>query len=432
MNAQTSNPRSVLHALTPIGIGTPDVESLLSYLCRLAVSHAVSVTELSRKVARTVGWELSDHYNWKRLHLSGNGEAASNWSGALSALTSVGQLDQLTLLPWADVIAQQSLTTTSARWCPQCLAEDRASGRSPYLRLAWDVGCVTACPLHKTQLVHVCPDCGRTDARNRFAYVVPGWCAHCGAFLDGVEHCVPATPEEIWKASQVGEVLEAQAALRTLPTRESLHECLHELVARLDHGKSAVFARRIGLSKGTVHHWLRDGGVPALPAHLRVASQTGLPLAKLLAGELADWSPAAAGTHQLSILFPRQGQRTVRRELDWDEVRVELTAMERLQAPVSVAEAARRLDINVRLIYQNANKEARVLAERWRQYMRRRGEQSVENARAAIDVACQDIVSEGKAICLREVRGRVPQDVLGSVRGVICLIQDAKERTATA
>ena len=119
MSPPLSNPRSVLHALTPIGVGTPGVESLLSYLCRLAVSHAVSVTELSRKIAKTVGWELSDNYNWKRLHLNGNGEAARNWSGALSALTSIEQLDQLTLLPWADVIAQQSLTTTSARWCPR-------------------------------------------------------------------------------------------------------------------------------------------------------------------------------------------------------------------------------------------------------------------------------------------------------------------------
>ncbi|CAJ0730236.1 MAG: TniQ family protein [Ralstonia sp.] len=431
MSPPLSNPRSVLHALTPIGVGTPGVESLLSYLCRLAVSHAVSVTELSRKIAKTVGWELSDNYNWKRLHLNGNGEAARNWSGALSALTSIEQLDQLTLLPWADVIAQQSLTTTSARWCSQCLAEDLASGCSPYLRTAWDVGCVTACSRHRTQLVHVCPDCGRTDARHRFAYVVPGWCAHCGAFLGGVEHGVPAAPEEIWKASQVGEMLAVQATLESVPTRESLHDCLRELVARLDHGKSAAFARRIGLSKGTVHHWLKDGGIPALPAHLRIASQTGLSLAKLLAGDLTDWSPATAEIHQLAFLFPRQSQRVVRRTLDWCQIRAELTAMGRSLVPVSVAEAARRLDIDVRQLYQNANKEARILAERWRQYMRRRGEQSIANAREAIDVACQDIASQDKAINLREVKERVPQEVLGSVRGVISLLQDAKGRITT-
>lgn len=102
--------------------------------------------------------------------------------------------------------------------------------------------------------------------------------------------------------------------------------------------------------------------------------------------------------------------------------------MRTLPVPVSVAEAARRLDIDVRLLYQNANTEARILAERWQQYMRRRGEQSLENAREAIDAACVDIVDEGKAINLREMRARVPQQVLGSVRGVISLLRGAKER----
>lgn len=428
MSTQLSNPRSVLHALAPIGVGTPGVESLLSYLCRLAVSHAVSVTELSRKIAKTAGWDLCDNYNWKRLHLSGNGEAARNWSSALSALTSVEQLDQLTLLPWADVVAQQSLTTMSARWCPQCFAEDRAAGRSPYLRLAWDVGCVTACQRHRTQLVHVCPDCGRADARHRFAYVVPGWCAHCGAFLGDAEHPMPATPEETWKGSQVGDMLAAQATLQAVPARESLHEGLRELVARVDHGKSAAFARRIGLSKGTVHHWLKEGGIPALPAHLRIASQTGLSLAKLLAGDLANWSPTTE-VHQLTFLFPRLGERAARRELDWEQIRAELTAMGKLLVPVSVAEAARCLDVDVRLLYQSANKEARILAERWRQYMRRRGEQSVANAREAIDVACQDIASQGKSINLREVKERVRPEVIGKVRNVIGLVQGARERS---
>ena len=124
----------------------------------------------------------------------------------------------------------------------------------------------------------------------------------------------------------------------------------------------------------------------------------------------------------------RQCQRAPRRTLDWDQIRAELTEMGNSLTPVSVAEAARRLDVDVRQLYQNANTEARILAERWRRQLRRRGEQSLDNAREAIDVACQNIVSQGKAINLREVRERVPQEVLGSVSGVISLLQDAKGR----
>lgn len=102
--------------------------------------------------------------------------------------------------------------------------------------------------------------------------------------------------------------------------------------------------------------------------------------------------------------------------------------MGKLLVPVSVAEAARRLNVDVRLLYQSANKEARILAERWRQYMRRRGEQSIANAREAIEVVCQDIASQGKAINLREVKERVRPEVIGKVRNVISLVQDARAR----
>lgn len=39
-------PRSILHAVMPIGLGTPQVESLTSYFCRLANSHACTTNDL--------------------------------------------------------------------------------------------------------------------------------------------------------------------------------------------------------------------------------------------------------------------------------------------------------------------------------------------------------------------------------------------------
>src|SRR5438093_4538436 len=40
-------PRSLLFALQPIGVGTPFVESLTSYISRLAEVHAVTVSDLA-------------------------------------------------------------------------------------------------------------------------------------------------------------------------------------------------------------------------------------------------------------------------------------------------------------------------------------------------------------------------------------------------
>jgi DNA-binding phage protein len=427
MTQAISNPRSMLHALEPIGLGTPEVESLLSYFCRLAVSHSVSVAALCRQVARNVGWELSEKHEWHVGNIGGIGDAASNWSAALSALTSVERLDRLTLLPWRDVVAQSSLAATSARWCPGCFAEDRDSGRTPYFRLAWDVGAVDVCTRHKTRLEHVCPDCGRQNARHKSAYVVPGWCSHCGAFLGEREHDAPGSPEELWKANQVGKLLQAHGSLETPPSRPEMLGAILALVTKLDNGKGAVFARRIGLGKATVHHWLKNGGTPTLSAHLRIASQTGLAVPQLLTGNLSSWTPCTAEVHQLALLFPDETKRAAARVIDWDKIRDELHAFSRLPSIISVSEAARRLDVDARLLYQHANKEARILAERWKQYMLRRKEQSVVNARTIIEAACRDILADGKAINLRELNTRVPKDVMGSIRGVIDVLQDVKE-----
>lgn len=111
---------------------------------------------------------------------------------------------------------------------------------------------------------------------------------------------------------------------------------------------------------------------------------------------------------------------------DWEQVRAELTAMSHLPGIISVLEAARRLDIDPRLLYQHANREARVLAQRWTQYMARRAQQSSEKATTAIEEASRDIVSDGKAINMREIRERVAPEVPGSVRKVIRLAKNAR------
>ena len=49
LNPPTLRPRTYLYHLEPIGIGTPLVESLTSYIGRLAAAHAVSMGILSTK-----------------------------------------------------------------------------------------------------------------------------------------------------------------------------------------------------------------------------------------------------------------------------------------------------------------------------------------------------------------------------------------------
>jgi hypothetical protein len=50
-------------------------------------------------------------------------------------------------------------------------------------------------------------------------------------------------------------------------------------------------------------------------------------------------------------------------------MRAELARLAALPVPISVAQAAQRLSVDRRHLYLQANKEARILGERWKRYV---------------------------------------------------------------
>ncbi len=234
------NPRSVLHALEPMGLNTGEVESLLSYFCRLAASHSTSTLSLSRAIAQRFEYEVEAEFDWFHRQLSGIGESAMTWSSALSALTSMPRLDRLTFLPWRHVIAPNGLPlATKGQFCPQCLTDDLTNGKTPYFRLAWESKSVTVCHRHSVRLSQHCPCCGKDNVRHAAAFVIPGWCTKCGSFLGSGSHAedvVPVEPSEVWQARQVHELVLAQQKLPLEPTRQAWADAIEHIVDEMDGG----------------------------------------------------------------------------------------------------------------------------------------------------------------------------------------------------
>lgn len=433
---KASNPRSVLHALEPMGIGTPEIESLLSYLCRLAVSHSTSTLSLSRAVAHHFEHAVEEQFDWYHRQLSGVGESALTWSSALSALTSVPRLDLLTFLPWKDVIAQNGLPIVSkGQFCTHCLAEDLATGKAPYFRLAWESKAVTVCAKHLVRLTQHCPCCGMDNVRHAAAFVVPGWCTKCGAFLGSAASDAPTStdPAELWRARQVGELVSAHSQLATPPQRQNLMDAVQHLIEEMDGGQSARFAKRIGLSKGTVHYWLQTDKTPTLEASLMVAAQSGIGLTLLLQGDTRNWTPPTEGQQlPLELVKPPTHQRSARRHLDWVDIEVRLKKFLMQPTPISVREAARQLDLEPRQLYLNVNQTARQLAARWLAYLKRRRQSNLDHVMPILENAGREVLMEGKALNLREISARVPQEVISSIPGIFGILKSVQSNLESA
>jgi hypothetical protein len=124
--------RSRLYHLKPLGVGTPNVESLTSYLQRLANEHCVTTGKLIiTEIARHCGRRSLTHkiesisqilgIGQRRTALNGTGLMAANLIHALEVLTLRQDLRFLTLLFWEQVLSVRSLLRRFRAWCPTCV-----------------------------------------------------------------------------------------------------------------------------------------------------------------------------------------------------------------------------------------------------------------------------------------------------------------------
>ena len=130
----------------------------------------------------------------------------------------------------------------ATRYCPECLAGDGSAIQEafggPWLK-AWHLPVVSACPVHKRLLEHLCPECGQAIRGRRpgssaallpamLAGLHPAQCrteirqgkgrhpACCGARLDQDSQCRPASPGLIALQDKILGILDPDGPAATL------------------------------------------------------------------------------------------------------------------------------------------------------------------------------------------------------------------------
>lgn len=133
------------------GVGTQDVESLASYVCRLAAAHAVGAWQVRKLLMGHVGpgpcWGRVKETRFEALCASTQG--AVNLVAALEALTGQSNLSCGTLTKLQHVLSRRcdGLFFPRRRWCPECYRDDEAR---PFEPLHWRLQFIQRCPTHLT------------------------------------------------------------------------------------------------------------------------------------------------------------------------------------------------------------------------------------------------------------------------------------------
>ena len=209
-----------LYSREPVGVGTPLVESLTSFLGRLSTAQYMMPSAVCNELVRPlVPEDMKGKVFWRE---GLNGQNGVTWDGhseitevlvdALTKLTALPDLSLHTLLPWRQLLLDQksgALRWGQRRWCASCLAGWRAKGVEPWEPLLWRVAVVRRCPVHCTPFSEVCPRC---QVRQGYmpGMVRIGVCRKCGHHLETGDPLVCtgaraplATPEERWGMGSV-------------------------------------------------------------------------------------------------------------------------------------------------------------------------------------------------------------------------------------
>ncbi len=311
-------PRSRLYSLRPMAIGTLRVESLSSYIMRLAEAHTVSVRTL---ILREFFPNLSikpKNAHFSGLHsLNGMGACFEQWVAILGKLTSRHDLCALTLLPWQSQLTSGGILRRRRTWCPRCFQEWHRHGVPIYECLAWVLAPVTVCPIHCALLEQHCRHCHR-PMLVLSAHAHPGFCAHCNGWL-GDDSTAPDAPasqqvmeDELWIANQVGEFLALGAAASDNGSPCHLLSNLQRMLGELATGNQLLFGRVAKISNTTLDGWLKGKWLPSLPLVTRICQNLRLPLNRLVLEEVSSTDPEWSVLATTDLLAARRRQRALR------------------------------------------------------------------------------------------------------------------------
>jgi len=290
--------RSPLLPIEPLGLGTAGIESLTSYIHRLAdalslPTQALVTLELSCRLQRKSMLSTKDGhcdlYSALGAALNGNTGSAAEMVELLHRLNQRSDLNKLTMLRCGLHIATTPLVRTRQAWCPMCYRHWHEGKQPLYNPLLWTLETVRLCHLHHIPLMEKCGKCGAAH-RPLCRRQIIGHCPRCGAWLgaDGAQNSSESPIDaRNWDLAVVEEVGEFLVKLQGGPERTEgrFAENVRRLVASCFNSRHA-FSLFIGMHPKTVKSWTEGTQTPSLESAAFLSCAFKIPIWDLLFSDI--------------------------------------------------------------------------------------------------------------------------------------------------
>ncbi|MRG85101.1 helix-turn-helix domain-containing protein [Salinibacillus xinjiangensis] len=264
-------PRSVLCGIEPIGLGTSYVESLSSYISRLAIYHNVHITTLLNETIgpRLESTYLKDKFS-KRLSpnryylINGISTINREFINVLEKLTGRNDIEHLTFKNWEGIFSK-NIVVKNKRWCPVCLEEWRKESKPLYEPLIWLVSDIEKCEIHSSSLKEHCPNCGKKLAfihRN----LLVGHCQYCYQWLGESESFNKKgflSRDELFLIENYKKLLESGPERISFPSKNFISLLLPKIKENISIGRVIDFAQFLDVRYKKLIDWMKNRHIPS-------------------------------------------------------------------------------------------------------------------------------------------------------------------------
>jgi transcriptional regulator with XRE-family HTH domain len=396
-------PRSILYQLPPMGIGTPTVESLSSYLTRLAVSHTVTVgTLLEHEVARLIDkkYSAANLQSISRLRGAVNsiGSMTRDLVCALEQLTMQQDLHLLTMLSFGDIIPSRKLFRAVRSWCPQCYQEWHERGDILYEPLIWSLKPVKYCSTHQTALVDKCPNCQQHNPPFSGKFQL-GFCSRCHSWLGQVSGKKASmdredTELELWRVKAVGALLALSVKSRDKLSAAHIPSQLSMLANEATASNLAALSRRLKIPKNTLWLWYSGEVIPSLESSLSICGHFDITLFQFFTGEIGS-QPNLDNWR----VPKRQSLTTASSQSFNQEVArlfLEQLLSQKMSPPLSVVEVSRKLGCNRRILYKYFPDLCSAIATIYKNYLQKSCQENLVSCCSQVEQIVAQLHSQGQ------------------------------------
>jgi len=407
------NQRSKLYNIEPQGLGTGMVESLSSYIVRLAYKHNINVGELVNKLIIP---ELNKDFLIKSAIYGGDSffEGARTINGCmdnsidtvkvLELFTTRNDLSNLTLYRFNRFFSLRNLFNDYLSWCPKCINEWSVKNLEIYYPLAWHLKNVEVCNEHKCFLLSFCLNCHKKMKFLRRKNI-PGYCSNCFIFL-GESNLETEKKEEItdWQSFcslNIHNILGVDFTL--IQSEFVIIKQLNFINEKFFGGNVSEMSKFCCIPNSTLWYWVKGMNKSTLEGILLICFKLNLEIIDFLIKE----EKVDINTVSKNLLFSKEKLQRVSIPIDFRLIEKKLEGILKLDIPISMTVAANQIGRDRRVLYREFPEYCKMISQRYRSFTKEKATERINLLKKEVQVVFQLLIDDGIFPSRREIEKRL-------------------------